>query len=34
MMDAPIPAELWTAMKDEGLIDAAAPTPAREPAPC
>jgi len=30
MMDAPIPAELWTALQDEGLIDAAAPTPALE----
>jgi len=28
MMDAPIPAGLWTALKDEGLMDAAASTPA------
>jgi hypothetical protein len=32
MMDASIPPELWTALKDEGLIDTAAPTPAMESA--
>jgi len=30
--DAPLPAALWAALKDEGLVDAAAPAPA--PAPC
>jgi D-threo-aldose 1-dehydrogenase len=30
MMDAAIPPALWTALKDEDLIDAAAPTPPEE----
>jgi D-threo-aldose 1-dehydrogenase len=30
MMDAPIPPALWTALKDGGLIDPAAPTPPEE----
>jgi D-threo-aldose 1-dehydrogenase len=34
MMDAAIPAALWAAMKEEGLIDAAAPTPVMEPTAC
>lgn len=34
MMDAPIPPELWAALKDVGLIDAVAPTPAMETAQC
>ena len=32
MMDAPIPADLWSALKEGGLIDPAAPTPAMESA--
>jgi D-threo-aldose 1-dehydrogenase len=32
--DAEIPPALWTALKDEDLIDAAAPVPAAETAPC
>jgi D-threo-aldose 1-dehydrogenase len=32
MMAAPIPTALWAALKDEGLVDAAAPTPAMETA--
>jgi len=34
MMDAAIPPALWTALKDEGLIDSAAPTPTPETAAC
>jgi D-threo-aldose 1-dehydrogenase len=34
MMEAAIPAELWTALQGQGLIDAAAPTPAPETAAC
>jgi D-threo-aldose 1-dehydrogenase len=34
MMDAQIPAALWSALKSEGLIDAAAPTPAPGAAGC
>jgi D-threo-aldose 1-dehydrogenase len=34
MMDVPIAPELWAALRDEGLIDPAAPTPARETAAC
>jgi D-threo-aldose 1-dehydrogenase len=34
MMGAAIPAELWTALREEGLIVPAAPTPARETAAC
>ncbi len=34
MMDAAIPPALWTALKDEGLIDPVAPTPAVETATC
>lgn len=34
MMNAAIPSELWTALQGEGLIDAAAPTPAMETAAC
>jgi D-threo-aldose 1-dehydrogenase len=32
MMDAPIPTDLWSALKEGGLIDQAAPTPAMESA--
>jgi D-threo-aldose 1-dehydrogenase len=34
MMDAAVPPALWTALKDEGLIDPVAPTPAVETATC
>lgn len=34
MMDAAIPAGLWIALKEEGLIDVAAPTPSLESAAC
>ncbi|MFI4933333.1 MAG: aldo/keto reductase [Caulobacterales bacterium] len=35
MLDAPVPAALWAALKDEGLIDPAAPTPRQGAmAPC
>jgi D-threo-aldose 1-dehydrogenase len=34
MMDDVIPAALWDALKGEGLIEQAAPTPALESAPC
>ena len=34
MMDAAIPSELWDALRGEGLIDEAAPTPALETAAC
>jgi D-threo-aldose 1-dehydrogenase len=30
MVDAPLPPELWAALRDEGLVDLAAPTPALE----
>jgi D-threo-aldose 1-dehydrogenase len=35
LLATPIPATLWSALKDEGLVDAAAPVPAEaETAPC
>jgi D-threo-aldose 1-dehydrogenase len=34
MLDAAIPVELWDALKEQGLVDGAAPTPARETAAC
>jgi D-threo-aldose 1-dehydrogenase len=34
MLDAPAPAALWAALKDEALVDPAAPAPATESAPC
>jgi hypothetical protein len=34
MMDATIPAALWSALRDEGLVDPAAPTPTMETAAC
>lgn len=34
LMDVAIPPGLWAALKDEGLVDPAAPTPAEAPAPC
>jgi D-threo-aldose 1-dehydrogenase len=34
LMDIAIPPQLWTALKDEGLVDPVAPTPAEVAAPC
>jgi D-threo-aldose 1-dehydrogenase len=34
VISAPVPTALWEALKGEGLVDAAAPTPVLEPTPC